>query len=183
MGWAPNIVQGKSEDDPGRAARLLSEVSMDSIHQETISEFAGRFMPLEVDERCVVEARNVQREGQGAFKARLLDAYGRRCAITGERTEPVLEAAHIQPYLGPRSNHVQNGILLTEDFHTLFDRGYVTITPEYTVRVSSKIRDRWSNGRRYYDYDGRRLIQLPKDALNRPSPEALEWHLGHLYKG
>lgn len=27
------------------------------------------------------------------------------------------------------SNHVQNGVLLTEEFHTLFDRGYVTITP------------------------------------------------------
>ena len=37
------------------------------------------------------------------------------------------ESAHIQPYLGPRSNHVQNGVLLTKELHALFDAGYVTI--------------------------------------------------------
>ena len=83
----------------------------------------------------------------------------RNCAAkaAGEITTAwtALERAHIvsQPYLGPHSNHVQNGVLLAEEFHTLFDRGYVTITPDYTVRVSSRIRDRWSNGRRYYQYD------------------------------
>lgn len=42
----------------------------------------------------------------------------------------VLDAAHIQPCLGPRSNHPQNGLVLTKEFHALFDRGYVTVTPE-----------------------------------------------------
>ncbi|MFA5536800.1 MAG: HNH endonuclease, partial [Bacillota bacterium] len=35
------------------------------------------------------------RIGQGAFKVLITDAYQRRCAITGEKTLPVLEAAHI----------------------------------------------------------------------------------------
>lgn len=182
LGWARNIVQGKSEEDPERAALLLAHISLDSVHQETLSEFTGRFMPLQADERRIVEARTAQREGQGVFKARLLDAYGRRCAVTGERTEPVLEAAHIQPYLGPQSNHLQNGVLLAEEFHTLFDRGYVTITPDYTVRVSSRIRDRWSNGRRYYQYDKVRLTQVPDDSQNWPSPDALEWHMKNIFK-
>ena len=60
-------------------------------------------------------------EGQGPFRLRMLDSHGRR-AISGERTGPVLDGAHIQPYLGPRSNHVQNGLLLTTDLHALFDR-------------------------------------------------------------
>jgi len=34
--------------------------------------------------------------GQGTFRVIVTDAYERRCAITGERTLPVLEAAHIK---------------------------------------------------------------------------------------
>ena len=38
------------------------------------------------------------RLGQGAFRVLVTDAYERRCAVTGEKTLPVLEAAHIKPY-------------------------------------------------------------------------------------
>ena len=64
--------------------------------------------------RALVLREIAEREGQGAFRVRLLRAYEGRCAITGEHTEPVLDAAHIQPYLGPGSNHIQNGLLLTK---------------------------------------------------------------------
>ncbi|MFC7548939.1 hypothetical protein [Plantactinospora sp. GCM10030261] len=37
------------------------------------------------------------RLGQRAFQAVVLDAYKRRCAITGGRIRPVLQAAHIRP--------------------------------------------------------------------------------------
>ena len=51
----------------------------------------------------------------------MTDAYERRCAVTGEKTLPVLEAAHIRPYalLGP--HRVNNGLLLRSDLHKLFD--------------------------------------------------------------
>lgn len=38
------------------------------------------------------------RLGQGAFRVLVTDVYGRKCAVTGERTLPALEAAHIRPY-------------------------------------------------------------------------------------
>ena len=53
-------------------------------------DFAERFKLLEVDARKVVQRSAVVREGQGAFRSRLIDAYEGRCAITGERTELVL---------------------------------------------------------------------------------------------
>jgi predicted restriction endonuclease len=87
---------------------LLAEIRRDHVSQP--EELVGDFQPLQVDERALILARTVQRVGQGTFRARLLDAYDHRCAITGEGTEPVLDAAHIQPYLGPRSNHVRNGL-------------------------------------------------------------------------
>jgi len=173
-GWAPNIVRGKTERDAHRAVRLLSE--MQASDQLIPDLDAGPFSPLVVDERRVVSREIAEREGQVAFRARLLDAYGRSCAITGEHTQPVLDAAHIQPYLGPKSNHVQNGLLLTKEFHTLFDLGYVTVTPEYVVRVSPALRADWQNGTRYYLFDGERLKQVPSKGELRPSATALEWH-------
>jgi putative restriction endonuclease len=178
MGWAPNIVQGKTETDPERVDLLLREVSLDAPEELEMEEF----LLVDTDERSVVTASQVEREGQGVFRVRLLEAYARRCAITGEHTEPVLDAAHIQPYLGPRSNHVQNGLLLTKEFHALFDRGYVTITPDYVVRVSPRLRAEWQNGRRYYPYDGKQLENIPLDARQRPSEAALEWHEQHVFK-
>lgn len=174
-GWAPNIVQGKREQDPVRASHLLAEIQYDHL---TVPEdlMDSPFLPIDTDERQVVLARTRPRLGQGIFRSRLLDAYGRSCAITGEHTEIVLDAAHIQPYLGPRSNHVQNGLLLTKEFHTLFDRGYVTVTPDLEVRVSSRLRTEWQNGKRYYAYDGQPLQAQPEGSGVRPSPEALDWH-------
>lgn len=90
--------------------------------------------------------------------------------------EPVLDAAHVQPYLGPKSNHIQNGLLLTKEFHALFDAGLITITPELRVRVSPRIRERWNNGRRFYEFDGKPLASVPPGASGRPSALALEWH-------
>ena len=120
-GWARNIVQGKTEMDSARATRLLGE--MQASDQLVPDLDAGPFELVVDDERRLEQRTGAVRDGQGTFRARLLDAYGRSCAITGEHTQPVLDAAHIQPYLGPRSNHVQNGLLLTNEFHTLFDLG------------------------------------------------------------
>jgi putative restriction endonuclease len=174
QGWHPSQMRGATERDPRRADRLLGEILRD--HQEPPPELVRPFKIQEVDERKLVDSQAVRREGQGTFRAVLLDAYGRRCSITGERTEPVLDAAHIQPYLGPESNHVQNGLLLTKEFHKLFDLGYVGVTPAYEVRISHRLRDDWDNGRRYYEYDRRRLITVPDDPRHRPSPGALQWH-------
>lgn len=172
-GWAPNIVQGKTEIDAQRAAGLLATIHRDAAFPP--ADLVGTYQPVDVDERTWVPRMVPERAGQGTFRLRLLDSYG-RCAITGEKTRPVLDGAHIQPYLGPRSNHVQNGLLLTKEFHTLFDRGYVTVTPDYQVRVSPALREHYSNGKRYYDYDGQALRRLPDNPTHHPSRAALDWH-------
>jgi putative restriction endonuclease len=62
------------------------------------------------------------------------------------------------------------------NLHTLFDRGYITITNDYHVAVSRRIRDEFSNGRGYYAFDGKALQVTPQSAEDRPSREFLEWH-------
>lgn len=185
-GYADTGVQrGRTERDPANLELLAAAVASDGIAAP--SEFSADFDLVAEDARKVARRTQVEREGQGAFRLRLLDAYGRQCAITGEHTEPVLAAAHIQPYLGPRSNHIQNGLLLTQEFHTLFDKGLVAIEPpvgsagDYRLRVSGLLQERWNNGRRYRDYDGVPL-RVPANPGLRPSRAALDWHLGEVYE-
>jgi putative restriction endonuclease len=110
------------------------------------------------------------------------DAYRRHCAITGEKTLPVLEAAHIRPVAAGGEHRVDNGLLLRSDIHTLFDRGYVTVTPDYRFRVSPRLRADWSNGRVYYALDGADISRsLPGEAERRPARPALEWHADTIF--
>lgn len=116
------------------------------------------------------------RLGQGAFRSLVLDAYQRRCALTGESTLPVLEAAHIRPYADQGQHLISNGLLMRSDFHKLFDLGLVTVDPQYRIHVSAKIRDQYFNGKAYYRLDGQELTVLPENVGNRPDAAALRWH-------
>ena len=111
------------------------------------------------------------------------DAYLRRCAVTGEKTLPVLEAAHIKPYALEGPHSVKNGILLRSDLHKLFDLGYVTVTPALRLEVSPRLKAEWENGREYYAYHGRELTCRPADVSNFPSREFLQWHNENRFNG
>jgi putative restriction endonuclease len=115
------------------------------------------------------------RLGQGSFRVMVADAYRRRCAITGERVLPVLEAAHIVPYSEGGPHQVRNGLLLRRDLHTLFDEGYLSVTPDHLVEVSRRLKDDWENGRDYYALEGA-SVQLPAHESDRPDTDALMWH-------
>ena len=101
--------------------------------------------------------------------------------MTGEHAVPVLEAAHITPYLGPTSNHLQNGLILRSDLHRLYDTGYVTVTPDLRLAVSGKLREEFENGKAYYAMDGQRLM-VPNDSAERPSRAALLWHAENVFR-
>src|SRR5688572_21048490 len=73
------------------------------------------------------------RIGQGTFRAMITDLYGRRCTVTKEKALPALEAAHIRPFSEQMGHDLTNGLLLRSDVHRLFDKGYLTVTPEYGV--------------------------------------------------
>jgi putative restriction endonuclease len=115
------------------------------------------------------------RLGQGAFRILVTDAYERRCAVTGERTLPALEAAHIKPYADGGSHEPTNGLLMRRDIHALFDSGYVTVTPDLRFHVSRRIKEEFENGRDYYRMHGQQ-VALPQSASRRPDATALRWH-------
>jgi putative restriction endonuclease len=113
--------------------------------------------------------------GQGIFRAAVTDAYGRACAISQEHSLPALEAAHIRPYADGGEHAISNGLLLRSDIHRLFDKGYVTVTPDYRFRVSDRLRADFSNGRSYYPLNGQ-LMRLPAARTDHPDRDALAFH-------
>lgn len=124
------------------------------------------------------------RLGQGAFRKLVLDAYGRRCAVSGEHTVPVLQASHIKPFADVQRHEVTNGLSLRSDIHTLFDQGYVTVSPDYEFVVSDRLKDDFDNGEVYYEYARKRpKILLPDDAKDLPNREFLAWHGETKFRG
>jgi putative restriction endonuclease len=115
------------------------------------------------------------RLGQGAFRLAVTAAYSRACAITGEHSLPALEAAHIRPFGDGGQHEVSNGILFRSDLHRLFDRGYVTVTPEFRLEVSNRLRMDYDNGRSYYPLQGTKL-SVPQAVQDTPAIEWLKWH-------
>jgi putative restriction endonuclease len=115
------------------------------------------------------------RLGQGSFRVTIMDGYDRRCAITGERTLPILDAAHIKPWSAGGENRPGNGLLLRTDIHRLFDLGYVTVSPDHRFEVSPRLKEDYENGRHYYELHGQQL-RTPRDTAFLPSAEALTWH-------
>jgi putative restriction endonuclease len=176
--WAPNIVRGRTFDtEAADGLRLWNAVS------ERLYVGSGNAAGAAAPPRFGAEYLTQARLGQGAFRVLVTEAYDRRCAITGERTLPVLEAAHIKPYSETGPHLVSNGLLLRSDLHILFDDGYVTVTDDLRVEVSDRIKEEFENGREYYQYRGKPLQKVPEGADEQPSKEFLRWHNEQVYLG
>lgn len=115
------------------------------------------------------------RLGQGAFRVEVTEAYGRACAMTGEHSLPVLDAAHIRPYAESGPHATDNGLLLRADLHRLFDKGYLTVGTDLRIQVSTRLRQDYDNGKTYYPLHGQAL-RVPGAQSDRPSAEFLRWH-------
>ena len=133
---------------------------------------ADPFDPSSIkDARERISRMMAQRRGQPAFRNALLDAYDRKCAITGCEVVEVLEAAHILPYRGPDTNKVVNGLLLRADVHTLFDSGLIAVD----VKNMTVLVDKSLEGSEYWTLRGQKL-RLPSDTEQRPNCEVLKMH-------
>lgn len=179
--WSPNIVQGRGYDTADQAAFWLWQQVEDRLR------FDKPDAPLAAagaEERAKFGAPQLvlPRLGQGSFRVVVTDAYKRRCAFTGSPVLHVLDAAHIRPYTEEGPHDVRNGILFRQDVHTLFDRGYITVTPAHRVEVSSRIKEQFENGKEYYSAHGN-PIALPDARELHPAQEFLTWHNENVYVG
>ncbi|TEA79243.1 HNH endonuclease [Allopusillimonas ginsengisoli] len=168
--WELAAVPG---DDKLRPRRLDEEQTEEELNALSDGLDVGdEFDPHDdTDARTKTLGAIARRQGQSRFRRTLIKAYGGRCAFSGCDVEQTLEAAHIRPYLGVRTNVVVNGLLLRSDLHTLFDLRLVRVNPEsMEIEVSSKVK-----GLHYQAIAGT-AITVPRVSIERPSREAMEWH-------
>lgn len=107
------------------------------------------------------------RQGQAEFRAKLVEAYGKRCAVTGTLLEPLLEAAHIVPHAEGTDYRVTNGLLLRADIHTLYDLYHLSIDERCVVHLSRAARQT------DYGHLHGKQIRMPAESSKAPSPTNL----------
>jgi putative restriction endonuclease len=182
--WPKSTQTGKTYDTATETGRRLWDAVREAMMRQPVPA-AGKDLPAPRESGEAFGSMYLTRArlGQGAFRVLVTDAYQRRCAVTGERTLPVLQAAHIKPYAESGPNRVSNGLLLRSDLHILFDRGYVTINRDYRLEVSPRIREEFENGRQYYAMAGSPLVVLPERPADRPCEDFIEWHNEKVYVG
>jgi len=171
-----NIVQGKTYDTESEQGRELWEGVRLRLQRPQVGQVADP--PAMFGNPTLIR----QRLGQGTFRVLVTDIYHRRCAVTREKALPALESAHIKPVSEGGVHRLDNGLLLRSDVHRLYDRGYVTVTPDYRFRASRKLKDDFNNGEEYFQFQGNNLW-LPSNASDRPNKELLEWHTDTVFRG
>jgi hypothetical protein len=119
-------------------------------------------------------SEKISRPGAPEFRNEVLSKYESRCAISAINSIEAIEVAHIVPYYGIESDHIQNAIPLRSDLHKLFDRGLIEIefnslTSLYEIKVHESILND------YGQYHGKNLI-TPSDSSFSPSSIALKEH-------
>ena len=127
--------------------------------------------PEPIDRRYMVRESKI-RLHQASFREMILNAYGRRCAITGMKEERLIEAAHIIPDAETSEKQfVHNGIALSRIHHKAYDARLISIDPDYKIHVSDRLKEGEVN--EFMDVSFRKIegmkLHLPRDAELRPN--------------
>ncbi len=118
------------------------------------------------------------RVNQNFFRQMVLAAYDSTCCITGLQQEEFLVAGHIKRWADDEKNRMNphNGIAINALHDKAFEKGYITITPDYLIKVSSKLKKKAASEKveeLFLQYDGK-PIHEPKKFW--PEPEFLKYH-------
>lgn len=133
-------------------------------------------LPLSVDTTRKAEVE--VRKKQYIFRRMVLNSYAGVCCISGLSEPRLLVASHIVPWNKSNENRLnpRNGLCLSVLHDKAYDKGLLTVFPNYTIAISkeiSKLRDDRFIQDTLVSCHGSK-IALPEKF--RPSPEFLEWH-------
>jgi len=150
------------------------------LHQPVQIDFDDMETPIGKDKIIISKVR----EGQAFFRAALMAAYDNKCCFTGIDIPELLRASHIKPW--SKSNDInektnpRNGLLLNALHDAAFDRGYITITFDYTIVIASELLLSNAAHKTYFELiNGRRML-LPSRFL--PDKKFIEYH-HKMFKG
>jgi putative restriction endonuclease len=118
------------------------------------------------------------RVNQARFRRAVLSGYNATCCISGLQNERLLIASHIVPWSEDSHNRLnpQNGLCLSALHDRAYDQGLITVLPDYTVRVSPKLKTKKVDA--FTEHSLLHFENKPSHMPSRlaPAPEFLRWH-------
>ena len=121
---------------------------------------------------------------QDFFRKAVLAAYEDRCCITGIKQRELNNASHIKPWKDDEDNRTnpQNGLCLNALHDRAFDKGLITILPNFKIQISRHLDDVKNDDtiKVYFkQYHGKEIIK-PHKFL--PIKAFLEFHNENIFK-
>jgi putative restriction endonuclease len=160
-----------------------SEVLLAKFQNKTIEEiveFDIADLPLGKERETTIKAR----VNQSFFRSTILSSYNQRCCITGLSIPDLLVASHIIPWKKDDKNRLNphNGLCLNSIHDKAFDRGFITITPDYKILISKYFNDFINEDavRDFFIKFNNKSIILPDKFL--PSKDFLDYHHQTIFK-
>ena len=161
-----------------------SEVLLARLKKEPLEKSAMinlEDLPTEGKER---ESLIKARVNQSFFRSIILTSYENRCCITGLSVPELLVASHIIPWSVDEKKRMspQNGICLNMLHDKAFDKGFITITPEYKVKVSpylAGIKDKTALEIFFIPFENK-PIRLPQRFF--PDKTFLKYHNDNIFR-
>jgi putative restriction endonuclease len=96
--------------------------------------------PTATLDKRYVERLIKQRVHQPVFRARVLNAYNKRCAICTLKYAELLDAAHILPDTDERGLPVvTNGMAMCTIHHRAYDQNLLGVSPDYVVHINERM--------------------------------------------
>lgn len=122
---------------------------------------------------------------QSFFRKAILSSYEGRCCMTGLSDSRLLVASHIVPWAKDEKNRLNpaNGLCLSSLHDKAYDRGLITVTPDFSIKISSQLKaEETSQFAKDYliGLDGKK-IAMPKKFS--PQREFLDYHHRELFLG
>jgi putative restriction endonuclease len=162
---------------------LDSSAILSTIQNKPIEEILNLEPELKFAEGREKERIVKTRVNQNDFRQRILASYNEKCSITGISITSLLVASHIIPW----SKNIQerlnpkNGICLNSIHDKAFDKGLITITTDFKVKLSDAILQKRKDRtiQKYFiEYEGQPIF-LPDRFC--PSMEFLEYHHQNIF--
>ena len=124
------------------------------------------------------------RVNQNFFRSAVLTSYQNKCCVTGLPIAELLNASHIIPWSVDANNRLNphNGLCLNSLHDKAFDRGLITIKPDYTIDISPSINNFFDSQsvKDYFLYFKNKKIMMPQRFL--PEKSFLEFHNKNIFR-
>ena len=202
IGRSPSAVNMKignfgSFDETLKAKGIVGLINASKLDAQIWEEFNNRWDELSFEsERLIEQFQNKntaeienipagkekiatvrQRVNQNFFRRAVLASYKNTCCITGLNNAELLIASHIKAWAASNENektNPRNGLCLNALHDKAFDKGFITVKPNYEIIVSADIKDIYDGAAVDKFFKCYKKISVPEKFA--PAEEFLTYH-------